>query len=159
MSDTTERPAADLGATHIALPVKDLDRSIDFYERYASMQVVQQRVDPPHGRGVAWLSDLTRPFVIVLITVSEVNGGLTGWAHLGVAVASREDVDRLAASARSEKRVVSGPTDSGHAVGYWAFIEDPDGNNLEISFGQDVAFTVARYVDRDAGHDPESTGF
>jgi len=73
MSDTTERPAADLGATHIALPVKDLDRSIDFYERYASMQVVQRRVDPPHGRGVAWLSDLTRPFVVVLITVAEVN--------------------------------------------------------------------------------------
>lgn len=155
MPDDTQHTAGDLGATHIALPVTDLDRSIDFYERYASMQVVQRRVDPPHGRGVAWLSDLTRPFVIVLITVSEVNGGLTGWAHLGVGVASREDVDGLAASARSEGRVVNGPTDSGHPVGYWAFIEDPDGNNLEISFGQDVDFTVARHVRIDADHDAE----
>jgi hypothetical protein len=28
-------------------------------------------------------------------------------------------------------------------VGYWAFIEDPDGHNLEISYGQEVGFTVS----------------
>jgi len=29
-------------------------------------------------------------------------------------------------------------------VGYWAFIADPDGNNLELSFGQEIGVTVAR---------------
>ncbi len=150
MSDPVDRPTPDLGATHIALPVSDLDRSIDFYERYASMRVVHRRADPPSGRGVAWLSDLTRPFVIVLIATSEVNGGLTGWAHLGVGVAGRDDVDRLTTTARSEGRNVDGPTDSGYPVGYWAFIEDPDGHNLEISFGQEVGVTVAGHVEPEA---------
>jgi hypothetical protein len=27
-------------------------------------------------------------------------------------------------------------------VGYWAYIVDPDGHNLEISYGQEVGFTV-----------------
>jgi len=158
MPGEADRTARDLGATHIALPVSDLDRSIDFYERYASMQVVQRRIDPPRGRGVAWLSDLTRPFVVVLIAVPEATGCLTGWAHLGVGVASREDIDRLADSARSEGHAVNGPNDSGRPVGYWAFIEDPDGNNLEISFGQDIDFTVARRVDarRDSGQDAKA---
>jgi lactoylglutathione lyase len=34
-------------------------------------------------------------------------------------------------------------TDFGPPVGYWAFIADPDGNTLELSFGQEVGLTVA----------------
>lgn len=136
----------DLGATHVGLPVTDLDRSIDFYERYASMKVVHRRADPPSRRGVAWLSDLTRPFVIVLITADEVNGGLTGWSHLGVGVSSREEVDRLVEMALAEGRTVLGPEDSGYPVGYWAFVTDPDGHNLELSFGQEVGLAVAGHA-------------
>ncbi|MCZ7534575.1 MAG: VOC family protein [Acidimicrobiia bacterium] len=146
MSDPTRSATNDVGATHVALPVNDLDRSIDFYERFASMRVVHRRADPPSNRGVAWLSDLTRPFVLVFITAPEADGALTGWAHLGVGVESRDEVDRLVALARSEQRAVQGPTDSGYPVGYWAFIEDPDGNNLEISFGQEVGLTVEEHA-------------
>ena len=35
-----------------------------------------------------------------------------------------------------------GPVDSGPPVGYWAYIVDPDGHNLEISYGQEVGLTV-----------------
>ena len=45
--------------------------------------------------------------------------------------------------ARNEGRLKLGPLDSGEPVGYWAFIEDPDGHNLEISYGQEVGFTVS----------------
>ena len=33
----------DQGVTHIALPVSDLDASLDFYARYADMHVVHRR--------------------------------------------------------------------------------------------------------------------
>jgi catechol 2,3-dioxygenase-like lactoylglutathione lyase family enzyme len=36
----------DLGLTHIALPVADVDQSIEFYATYAGMQVIHRRVDP-----------------------------------------------------------------------------------------------------------------
>ena len=57
----------DQGLTHVALPVVDADRSIAFYERFADMTVVHRRADPASGAEVVWLSDLTRPFVIVFI--------------------------------------------------------------------------------------------
>jgi hypothetical protein len=110
------------------------------------MQVVHQRSDPDSGTAVAWISDLTRPFVIVLIEVpdnagaGERRGGV--YCHVGLGVASRAAVDDLCALALRESRTVLGPIDSGPPVGYWAYIVDPDGHNLEISFGQEVGLTV-----------------
>ena len=122
----------------MALPVRDLDASIAFYARYARMQVVHRR------EGVVWLSDRTRPFVIVLMGGSEVEHPLRPAAHLGVACESRAEVDRLSALAREEKSLVDGPQDYGPPVGYWAFLSDPDGHTLEISYGQDVGLAVER---------------
>jgi len=45
--------------------------------------------------------------------------------------------------ARDEERLIDGPTDSGPPVGYWAFLRDPDGHTLEVSYGQEVETTVA----------------
>ncbi|HEY8119883.1 MAG TPA: VOC family protein [Myxococcota bacterium] len=135
---------SDLGLTHIALPVTQMAASLAFYERYAAMRVVHRRVDPSDGREVVWVSDGTRPFVIVLIQAERVASPLLPIAHLGVGCASRADVDRLAALARAEGRHVWGPTDSPPPVGYWALIADPDGHTLELSHGQEVALTVTR---------------
>jgi catechol 2,3-dioxygenase-like lactoylglutathione lyase family enzyme len=134
--------AADLGLTHVALPVRDVDASAAFYGRFAGMEVVHRRVD--HGVGVIWLSDLTRPFVIVLLQ-TDVTHVLGGWAHLGVAVASRDEVDRRVADAQDLGHTVSGPYDEGPPVGYWAIVADPDGHHLELAYGQEVGAAVAEH--------------
>lgn len=144
----TPAVAADLGLTHVALPVHDVDTSAAFYARYAGMQVVHRRVDGTGAVGVVWLSDLTRPFVVVLIETA-VTHTLGGWAHLGVAVESRAEVDRRVAEARAAGVVVDGPFDDGPPVGYWAILADPDGHHLELAFGQEVDATVAA-ADREA---------
>jgi catechol 2,3-dioxygenase-like lactoylglutathione lyase family enzyme len=132
----------DQGVTHVALGVTNLDESIAFYERYANMRVVHRR-DDPGGNAVAWISDLTRPFVVVLIEVEQVDQRLGGvFGHLGLGVRDREHVDRLCAQAKAEGRAVFGPIDSGPPVGYWGYIVDPDGHNLELSYGQEVGLTV-----------------
>ncbi len=135
---------SDRGLTHVALPVKDLARSLAFYETYASMKVVHERRDEATGHRVAWISDGTRPFVIVLVEAPEVKHPLLPIGHLGVGCASREEVDRLAGQARDEGRPVWGPTDSGYPVGYWVLISDPDDHTLELAHGQEVALTVER---------------
>jgi catechol 2,3-dioxygenase-like lactoylglutathione lyase family enzyme len=126
---------SDVGLTHIALPVRDLEDSVAFYARFAQMQVVHSR------DGVRWLSDKTRPFVIVLVE-SDLVQPLRPFAHLGVACASREQVDDLCALARAEDRLVEGPSDHDPPVGYFAFIRDPDGHTLEVSHGQEVGMAV-----------------
>jgi len=128
--------ARDLGLTHVALPVTDLDSSVAFYSAYARMQVVHRRPQ------VVWLSDKTRPFAIVLIESPEVPFPVVPFAHLGVACASRAEIDELTDRAREAGCLIAGPLDYGPPVGYWAFIRDPDGHTLEVSFGQEVGLTI-----------------
>jgi catechol 2,3-dioxygenase-like lactoylglutathione lyase family enzyme len=132
----------DHGLTHVALPVRDVEASLDFYRRFADMEIVHRRRDNETGEQVLWLSDRTRPFVIVLIEHARATGVLTGFSHVGIGCATREEIDRRSQLARDEGRTVRGPFDSGPPVGYWAFISDPDGNNLELSHGQEVGITV-----------------
>jgi catechol 2,3-dioxygenase-like lactoylglutathione lyase family enzyme len=108
------------------------------------MDVVHRRRDDETGDQVVWVSDRTRPFVVVLIEHDRRDGFLTGFSHLGVGCETRDEVDRRCEAARGEGRTVFGPLDSGPPVGYWAFITDPDGNNLELSHGQEVGLTVER---------------
>jgi len=129
--------STDVGLTHVALPTTDLDASVAFYAKYAKMEVVHRRPE------VVWLSDKTRPFVIVMMESSDVPFPLMPFAHLGVAFASREEIDERCAAARKEGCLIAGPMDYGPPVGYWAFLRDPDGHTLEISFGQEVGITVA----------------
>ena len=132
----------DLGLTHIALPVTDLDRSIQFYAVYAQMQVIHRRIDAETGVAVVWLSDRTRPFVIVLIQTNSVQSVLSPLAHLGVGCQSREFIDDLCDKAKQEGVLLQEPKDSGYPIGYWAFLRDPDGNTLELSYGQEIGLTV-----------------
>lgn len=123
---------SDLGLTHVALSARSLDASIAFYGEYAAMHVVHRR------HGVVWLADGTRPFAIVLLETTAAVKPLASPAHLGVGVASREEVDRLCALARGNGCLMREPEDSGPPVGYWALLRDPDGHTLEIAHGQDV---------------------
>lgn len=134
----------DLGLTHVALAVKDVDESIAFYAKYARMKVVHRRSDRTTKTDVAWISDLTRPFVIVLLKVDKIEGSLLPESHLGVACESREEIDRLCKEAQGERILIKGPKDYGAPVGYWAYLRDPNGHTLEISYGQEVNFTLAQ---------------
>lgn len=132
----------DIGLTHIALPISDLEKSIEFYATYAQMQVVHRRIDAEAGVAVAWLTDRTRPFAIVLIQTDSVHPVLSPLAHLGIGCKSREAMDMLCDKARQAGVLVEEPKDSGYPVGYWAFLRDPDGHTLELSYGQEIGLTV-----------------
>jgi catechol 2,3-dioxygenase-like lactoylglutathione lyase family enzyme len=132
----------DIGLTHVAFSVRSLDASIAFYEKYARMVCVHSRAR--ENIRAAWLTDHTRPFVIVLVEGPDPHDTPLGpFGHLGVACASRAEVDRLCAVARADGILRKEATDSGPPVGYWAFIADPDGNTLEVSHGQEIGLTVA----------------
>lgn len=143
--------------THVGLPVSDLERSIAFYERLTEMVVVR-REDRGDLRS-AWLSNpgqVQTPFVLVLGEFHGEFGArfgvptdgrkipiLTPWAHLGIEVPTRADVDRIAARAHeigSPPRWE--PVDMGGGIGYSAAIDDPDGNVVEFAHDQKVFSTV-----------------
>jgi catechol 2,3-dioxygenase-like lactoylglutathione lyase family enzyme len=134
----------DVGLTHVALPVSKIEQSIQFYETYAAMQIVHQRIDATTGIPVVWLSDRTRPFVIVLIQTESVQTILAPLAHLGIGCPSKAAVDQLCDQARQAGVLIRGPEDAGYPIGYWAFLRDPDGHTLELSYGQEIGLTVEK---------------
>lgn len=130
----------DVGLTHLALASTNLDASCAFYAEFAGMERVHSRGQPGHR--VAWLSDKTRPFVLVLIEAINASPVLVPLAHLGVGCESRREVDRLCDQARAQGILIREPSESGPPSGYWAFLRDPDGHTLELSYGQQVGRTV-----------------
>ena len=134
----------DTGFTHLALQVRNVNKSVDFYQRYAGMQVIHQR-EPgiPEAQKVAWLSDLTRPFAMVLVQSDSTDDTPLGpFGHIGVACASREEIDEKVAIARTEGVLRREAQQYGAPVGYWAFFADPDGNTLELSYGQQIGLEI-----------------
>jgi catechol 2,3-dioxygenase-like lactoylglutathione lyase family enzyme len=136
---------SDRGLTHVALPVSNLDDSIAFYTKYAGMRVVHRRPQHEHPhRYVAWLSDLTRPFALVLMETA-VEYPLGPFAHLGVACETQAEVDRLAALAKDDGCFRDGPLgDADEPAGYLVTLADPDGHTLELSYGQEVGLAIDR---------------
>ncbi len=134
----------DVGFTHVAFMVRDLEKSLAFYRRYAGMDVIHSREpDLPTARTVAWLTDHTRPFALVLVQADTVTDTPLGhFGHLGIACATREEIDRKTAMAAKEGVLRKAPEDLGDPVGYYVFFADPDGNTLELSYGQRVGITA-----------------
>jgi len=134
----------DIGLSRIAFAGKDLDASIRFYQQFADMKVIHRRGERgTDARPVAWLSDMTRHFAIVRAEDPENPDTRLGpFGHLGVACASREAMDARLAEARAAGVLRQEPTDSGAPGGYWAFLDDPDGNTLELSYGQEIGYLI-----------------
>ena len=84
----------DHGLTHGAIECRDLDRTIDFYRGFGGFDVVHRRP------GIAWISDRTRPFAVVLVERDEVRP-LGPFAHLGCACRDHGDFDRRIDAARA----------------------------------------------------------
>ena len=98
------------------------------------------RRDQADGERVVWLTDRTRPFVIVLIETSDSHDTPLGpLGHLGVACESRAEVDRLCAAAQAENWLRRGAIDNGPPIGYTAFLADPTATRSNCPTGRKSA--------------------
>lgn len=125
--------------THIALHVRDLAATLQFYETLCELRCVHRRGDPKQRGAVAWLAEpgREREFILVLIA-----GGPTrsvqgdDFSHLGFAVDSCDAVDRMAERGRQAGCLAWAPRQEPYPVGYYCALRDPDGNFVEFSYGQ-----------------------
>ena len=130
--------------THIALPSADIEKSIAWYTRFTPLELLDQREDAD-GQS-AWLGHSDQPdhpFILVLVSFFKDQGKgpqptMAPFAHIGIEVPSRADVERIADEAKAEGCLHWPPTDMPDPVGYICAITDPDGNVIEISHNQGV---------------------
>jgi catechol 2,3-dioxygenase-like lactoylglutathione lyase family enzyme len=127
--------------THVALFVRDVERSVAFYRRFCDLDVVHDRTEPSGGR-VVWVGEQKhRPrFVLVLIhgTPDDARSAPSSFAHFGFSCRTRHEVDARAALARDAGVLELPPRDAGGVVGYYCILRDPDGNAVEFSHGQTI---------------------
>ena len=149
---TNTVPPPDSLWTHIALPVRSLDDTMAFYDKYTTLENIHERQDPETNLRSVWLAnpgDKTEQaarFVLVLIEgslpkqitgdIEEEYGFLTSISHLGISLNTRDEVDQIAAMAEEEGILVLGPMYRNDVVGYICLIRDPDVNNIEFSVEQ-----------------------
>jgi catechol 2,3-dioxygenase-like lactoylglutathione lyase family enzyme len=124
--------------THIALQVRDIQRSIAFYERYCRLRIVHDRTDEFRVVWLGWGEDPPQ-FVIVLLGAPYERNEQPPWQHLGLAVDQRADVDAIYGRASDDPDSLHWPPrDGGPVVGYYCGLRDPDGNVVEFSCGQRI---------------------
>ncbi len=125
--------------THVGLQVRDLEKSVAFYERYCGMRVVHDRLsDDTRVKWLGWGEDPPR-FVIVLLASAYQTNVQPPWQHIGMAVDSRSEVDAIYAKAKADGlENLWPPVEAGPIVGYYCGVGDPDGNIVEFSYGQRI---------------------
>lgn len=130
--------------THIALPAHDIDASIEWYEKHTPLRLLDRREDAD-GFG-AWLGHPEHndnPFILVLVSFFKDQAAgpspiMTPFAHIGIEVTNKSDVDDAAARAELEGCLHWPPTQMPPPIGYICAMKDPDGNVIEISWDQGV---------------------
>lgn len=139
--------------THMALPVKDVDATVAWYEKHTHLRVLQRREDED-GKN-AWLADPNekeRAFVLVVGQFFEgkdpfapaPHHPLGPFAHIGIELPTREAIDAVAALGKESGCLALGPVQMPKDdIGYICFLKDPDGNTIEFSYDQGV-FETAR---------------
>jgi catechol 2,3-dioxygenase-like lactoylglutathione lyase family enzyme len=130
--------------THIALPVRDVDASIEWYTAHTPLTLIARRHDDD-GES-AWLADRATeqaPMVLVLVAMDSGRdqppvATMAPFAHIGIELPTRADVDAIAARGAAAGNLAWPVQDLPDPVGYICALTDPDGNMIEFSHGQGV---------------------
>ncbi len=123
--------------THLALHVRDVDACVLFYQEYAEMKVVRNRLIG--DKRIVWLAEPGKEseFIIVVLPGGPGRNQVSSdFSHLGFALESLEAVDDIARQARECGILEWEPKQEAYPVGYYCGIRDPDGNFVEFSYGQ-----------------------
>ena len=137
--------------THIALRVADIDATIAFYTNYTPMELIDKREDES-GFG-AWLGHTDspdKPFILVIAQFFPETdpfkdspiATLAPFAHIGIEMTQRDEVDAIATRAKEDGILAMPPTDMPQPIGYICMVSDPDGNMVEFSHDQGVYDTM-----------------
>ena len=154
MSESTyEMHPSEPRWTHIALRVTDMDATVAWFTEFTPLALIDRREDDL-GCG-AWLGmegQTNNPFILVLAQFFEGSDPFAGaplatlapFAHLGIELPNKQDVDDIAAKASAAECLAMPPTMMPEPIGYICMLRDPDGNMVEFSWDQGVYATLAK---------------
>lgn len=138
--------------THMALRVTDMDATIAWYEEFTPLVLIDRREDDQgYGGWLGMPGETNNPFILVLAQFfpdkdpfgAAPIATLSPFAHLGMEMPNKEDIDAMAAKAEAAGCLGMPPTMMPPPIGYITMLKDPDGNTIEFSWDQGVYATLA----------------
>jgi len=127
--------------------VHDIETSIAWYLEMTPIELLARRTDQfGHGAWLGMSDSPDRPFILVLAQffpesdpyADATTATMSPFAHIGIELPERSDVDEIAARGRELGCLTMPATDLPPPVGYVCMLSDPDGNNVEYSHDQGV---------------------
>jgi glyoxylase I family protein len=124
------------GASHMALTVRDMDASAEWYQRIFGWQVLRRVSGDEAGTPRILLLDPKSFFVVALCQPDDASDDRfdhrrTGLDHFGFKVADQDELDRWASHLDSEG-VDHSPVRDVEGLGRFISFDDPDGIQLEL---------------------------
>lgn len=115
---------------HVHLKVSDIDRAVTFYRDALGFELTAR-----YGRDAAFLSAGDYHHHLGLNTWESKDGtppptGHTGLYHFAILYPTRKDLARAVKQLMDTKHSISGASD--HGVSQAIYLEDPDGNGIEL---------------------------
>ena len=138
--------------THMALRVVDMDATIAWYEEFTPLELIARREDDDgYGGWLGMPGETNNPFILVLAQffpdkdpfASAPMATLAPFAHLGMEVPNKEDIDAIAEKGKAADCLAMPPTMMPAPIGYITMLRDPNGNTVEFSWDQGVYATLA----------------
>jgi catechol 2,3-dioxygenase-like lactoylglutathione lyase family enzyme len=115
------------GLTHLAVAVKDIERTLQFYQDIFGMEVMY------HEPKMIQLTTPGSHDILVFEETSGPTGQSGGIAHFGFRLRTPGDIDEILERVRSSGAEI---VDQGHFVegSPYVFFKDPDGYIIEVWF-------------------------
>ena len=137
--------------THIALRVRDIDATIAWYTEFTPLELLDRRSDDMgHGAWLGMPDTYRNPFILVIAEFfpetdpfkEAPNTVLGPFAHLGMELPTKDEVDAMAAKGEAAGCLSMPSTMMPPPIGYICMLTDPDGNTVEYSWDQGVYVTA-----------------
>ncbi len=131
----------------MALRVQDIDATIAWYTEHTPLELLDRRSDDMgHGAWLGQPDQPDHPFILVVAQFFPETDPfadapqeiLAPFAHLGIEMTSRGDIDAVAARGEQAGCLGMAPTQMPDPIGYICMLRDPDGNTVEFSYDQGV---------------------
>lgn len=138
--------------THMALRVSDMDATVAWFEEFTPLVLIDRRADDDgYGGWLGMPGETNNPFILVLAQFfpdkdpfgAAPRATLAPFAHLGMEMPKKSDIDDIAERAKAAGCLAMPPTQMPAPIGYITMLHDPDGNTIEFSWDQGVYATLA----------------
>lgn len=124
--------------SHQLIVISSLNVTLPYYLEYTGLRLLHRHNRPEQQQQVVWLGSRPHGSRLILVEGAKVETAIGPYGHVGISCKTREEYLELLRKVQEKGILERGPLSQPWPIAEWFSILDPDGNRLEISYGQDA---------------------